>query len=83
MPESSNPLIPTWYDVLWSASGGLMLVLLAISLVSLTSGKVASLGARRYLDAGHDLRATDRAARLVIRWAAFGEVAECRPRRYQ
>jgi multisubunit Na+/H+ antiporter MnhG subunit len=36
MPESSNPLIPAWYDVLWSASGGLMLVLLAISLVSLS-----------------------------------------------
>ena len=35
MPESVNPLVPVWYDVVWSASAAAMLVVLVVSLVSL------------------------------------------------
>ena len=35
MPESQNPLIPAWYDVVWSGSALLVLALLITALVSI------------------------------------------------
>lgn len=35
MPERANPLLPAFYDVVWSSVGLLMLVLLIVCLVSL------------------------------------------------
>ena len=35
MPDVANPLIPAWYDIVWSAAVVAVLVLLVISLISL------------------------------------------------
>lgn len=36
MSESVNPLLPAWYDVVWSATAVAMFVLLVIALISLS-----------------------------------------------
>lgn len=35
MPESLNPLLPAWYDVVWSATMAVIFVLLVVSLISI------------------------------------------------
>lgn len=36
MSESVNPLLPAWYDVVWSVTAVAMFVLLVIALISLS-----------------------------------------------
>lgn len=36
MPESVNPLLPAWYDVVWSMTTVAVLVVLVIALISLS-----------------------------------------------
>lgn len=35
MPESTNPLLPAWYDLVWSATAVVMIALLVVALISL------------------------------------------------
>lgn len=48
MSESVNPLIPAWYDVAWSTSVAVALVLLVVALISL-SRRASLLSARQAL----------------------------------
>lgn len=35
MAESANPLIPAWYDIVWSGAAALLLALMIVALVSI------------------------------------------------
>lgn len=48
MPESVNPLLPAWYDIAWSTSVAVALILLVIALISL-SRTARSLSSRQAL----------------------------------
>lgn len=48
MPDAANPLIPAWYDIVWSVTAVVVVVLLVVALVSLAR-------AARTLSAGQSL----------------------------